>query len=66
MVLNTLIVVAFASGFVGIVTYVLHGYYRMKEDEDREHFYKKISDYSLLLLCVLGILIMLYYAQYAD
>jgi hypothetical protein len=51
---------------IGFVSYGLHGYYRMKEDDRREEKYKKISDYSLLLLCILGIVIMLYYAQYSD
>jgi hypothetical protein len=66
LLLNTLIVLAFASGITGFVTYVLYGYYRMKEDDRREQLYKSISDYSLLLLFVLGIVIMFYYAQYSD
>jgi hypothetical protein len=66
LLLNTLIVLAFASGITGFITYGLHGYYRMKEDTRRENLYKSISDYSLLLLCVLGVIIMLYYAQYSD
>jgi len=66
LLLNTLIVLAFASGITGFITYGLHGYYRMKEDSHRENLYKSISDYSLLLLCVLGVVIMIYYAQYSD
>ncbi|ANE52501.1 hypothetical protein SY85_20485 [Flavisolibacter tropicus] len=66
MLLNTLIVLAFTCGFIGIVFYVLHGVYRMKEDTRRENLYKSISDYALLLLCILGVIIMLYYAQYSD
>jgi len=66
LLLDLLIFIALLSGAVGIVSYFLYARSRMKEDYPNEKFYKKVSDNAMLLLCVLGIVIMILYAQTSD
>ncbi|HZH01543.1 MAG TPA: hypothetical protein VEY32_10705 [Flavisolibacter sp.] len=66
MVLDILIFIALTSGAIGIVSYFLYARSRMKDDYPNEKFYKKLSDNAMLLLCILGIVIMIIYAQTSD
>jgi len=66
LILDFLIFIALTSGAIGIVSYFLYARSRMKEDYPNEKFYKKLSDNAMLLLCVLGIVIMIWYAQTSD
>jgi len=57
---NLLILLIVAGGIVGIVTFVLYGRARMKEQEQREKLFLRIH-YAALFVVVLAGLIYLFY-----
>jgi len=66
LILDLLIYVALSAGAVGVVSYFLYAHSRMNENNEKEKFYKNVSDYALLLLCALGIVIMIIYAETSE
>jgi hypothetical protein len=63
---NLLISIIAGCGVVGIITFVLYGRARMKEDEKREKYYLRIHYTALFLVLILGIVFLFYMVETAD
>lgn len=63
---NLLISIIAASGVLGIVSFVLYGRARMKEDERRERYFLRIHYIALFLVLLLGIAYLFYMVETAD
>ena len=60
---NLLISIIAASGVIGIITFVLYGRARMKEDERREQYFLRIHYVALFLVLLLGIVYLFYMVE---
>ena len=63
---NLLISIIAASGVIGIITFVLYGRARMKEDERREQYFLRIHYVALFLVLLLGIVYLFYMVETAN
>lgn len=63
---NLLISIIAASGVIGIISFVLYGRARMKEDERREQYFLRIHYVALFLVLLLGIIYMFYMVETAG
>jgi hypothetical protein len=53
-------------GIVGIVSFILYGRARMKEEEERERYFLRIHYAALFLVILLGIIFLFYMVETAD
>lgn len=63
---NLLISIIAASGVIGIISFVLYGRARMKEDERREQYFLRIHYVALFLVLLLGIVYLFYMVETAS
>ena len=58
--MKLLIIAAFCCAVVGVFGFVQYARYRMKEQEEKEIFYRNLHYIALFLLFVIGVVIMFY------
>ena len=63
---HLLISIIAVSGVIGIVSFVLYGRARMKEDEQRERYFLRIHSIALFLVLLLGIVYLFYMVETAG
>ena len=66
MLLSLFIIVISACGITGIVTFILYGRARMKEDERREQLYLRIHYIALTMVFILAMIFMFYMVNTSD
>ncbi|HEY4147911.1 MAG TPA: hypothetical protein VGM41_03230 [Chitinophagaceae bacterium] len=66
MLVNFLIAIVIACGITAIVTFVLFGRARMKEEEQREKRFLRIHYTALFLLMLAGIILIFYMVGTSD
>jgi uncharacterized membrane protein SirB2 len=66
LLVNFLIAIVIACGITAIVTFVLFGRARMKEEEQREKRFLRIHYTALFLLMLAGIILIFYMVGTSD
>jgi formate hydrogenlyase subunit 3/multisubunit Na+/H+ antiporter MnhD subunit len=66
LLLSLFIIVTSACGITGIVTFILYGRARMKEDERREQLYLRIHYIALTMVFILAMIFMFYMVNTSD
>jgi hypothetical protein len=63
---NLLILLAITAGIVGIITFILYGRARMKEQEQREKLFLRIHYAALFVVVLAGLIYMFYMVGSSD
>jgi len=66
LLLSLFIIVISACGITGIVSFILYGRARMKEDERREQLYLRIHYIALTIVFILAMIFMFYMVNTSD